>query len=141
LIEICLFGVNIINKLVYFQTQLIIHNSSYLYFFISNIILNLICYIQCNLLRNRIHKIEILMITNSVGHSYRISAPKQRYTPLWTNSACSLSYCSVQTTINKAEKFQYGSIYSKDDPFKSANIVNEYRKPDFLLMEFRRRIR
>ena len=60
---------------------------------------------------------------------------------IWVESPCTLPYVSRHASIEKTKRFHYNSIYYKDDPFQPARKIDEFQKPDLLLLEFRRQIR
>lgn len=52
-----------------------------------------------------------------------------------------MNYISKLPCLDRAERFQLNSIYHRDDPQKPARVINEFHKPDILLLQFRRSIK
>ena len=55
--------------------------------------------------------------------NYSVSPNTKEY-KLWVDSPCSLSFSNNLPYLDKSLRFQYGSIYYKDDPFKPAKKVD-----------------
>lgn len=60
---------------------------------------------------------------------------------LWVNSPCSMNFTNKLPCLERAERFQFNSIYHRDDPHRAARIINEFNKPDILVLQFRRNIK
>jgi hypothetical protein len=43
---------------------------------------------------------------------------------IWTDSPCTLSYIQKAQAFEKSKRFEYNSIYYKDDPFKPAKPID-----------------
>ena len=59
---------------------------------------------------------------------------------LWRNSPCSNNYVLQNPSMDQTQRFNYGSIYYKDEVDKPKKIFTPFEKPDLVLLDFRRLI-
>ncbi len=52
-----------------------------------------------------------------------------------------IGYVSKGATIDKCKRFEFASIYYKDDPTKPKKKVDEFMVPEQILYNFRKNIR
>lgn len=56
---------------------------------------------------------------------------------LWTDSPCSMNFPNYVSTIERSRRFEFDSIYFRDDPCKPATDIDEFLMPDLILKRFR----
>lgn len=59
---------------------------------------------------------------------------------LWRDSSCSHNYVLQNPSMDHTERFNFGSIYFKDEVDKPKKIFTVFEKPDLVLLEFRHQI-
>ena len=60
---------------------------------------------------------------------------------LWRNTPCSMNYVIQNPSMNKAPKFQRGSIYFRDQVDKPKKVFDDFEKPEQLLTQFRNQLK
>ena len=59
---------------------------------------------------------------------------------LWRDSPCTVRYANRHVSLDKIERFSFGSIYYKDDINQQKKVFTESEKPELMLKNFRRQI-